>query len=259
MSALGDTYIALSIAVVILSLIAYIVARALKDRYDIADIAWGPSFIVTAWISLILARQPLGWQQILPVVLVTLWGLRLSWHILRRFQRSSGDPRYLAMVAGWKQHKQLQTYFRIFFSQELLMLLISTPVILAVTHASTVLVAVVLGTLVWLVGFVFESVADRQLALFLANPAHKGALLTSGLWAHSRHPNYFGEVTQWWGLAIIALGSPFGYVGMLGAALITLLITKVSGIPLVEARYKGRKDWEEYAGRVRALLPLPKR
>jgi steroid 5-alpha reductase family enzyme len=118
---------------------------------------------------------------------------------------------------------------------------------------------VVAGVVVWVLGFVCESIADSQLRQFLKANTKKDALLTTGLWKYSRHPNYFGEVTQWWGIALVALSSPFGWVGLIGALAITTLICFVSGIPPAERRAASKPGWAAYKRATSPLVPLPPR
>ena len=117
----------------------------------------------------------------------------------------------------------------------------------------------VIGFIVWVVGFYFESVGDYQLKKFISNPLNKGKLIDEGLWRYSRHPNYFGEVTQWWGIFIIALSLPLSFFTIIGPVTITILILFVSGVPLLEKKYAGRKDFEEYKKRTSIFFPLPPR
>jgi steroid 5-alpha reductase family enzyme len=114
-----------------------------------------------------------------------------------------------------------------------------------------------IGFAVWLVGFYFESIGDKQLNQFIKNPNNKGKLMNSGLWRYSRHPNYFGEVTQWWGIWLISINAINGIFGIIGPITITILILFVSGVPLLENKYKGRKDFEEYKMKTSAFIPLP--
>ena len=113
------------------------------------------------------------------------------------------------------------------------------------------------GVALWVFGFCFESVGDAQLARFIKNPENKGKLLQSGLWAYTRHPNYFGEVTQWWGLWIVALSVPNGWFGIIGPITITFLILKVSGIPMLEKKMTENPEFTEYKRRVSIFFPLP--
>ena len=191
---------------------------------------------------------------------MTVWGLRLSWHILRRFLRNTEDRRYLALAQKWGKWAELRSYLSIFVLQGALMLVISAPVIAIMTTDSPPLqLLTLLGAVVWLIGFYFEAVGDRQLTQFLQNPHNKGKLMTTGLWRYTRHPNYFGEISQWWGIFVIALAVPYGLISIVGPLTVTILIVKVTGIPTVEANYKGRKDWQRYAAHTSKFLPLPPR
>ena len=114
-----------------------------------------------------------------------------------------------------------------------------------------------MGVFVWCVGFMFETVADAELARFIKNPENKGKLMQSGLWAYTRHPNYFGEVTAWWGIGIIALSVPYGAWGLIGPVVINYLILRVSGIPLLEKKMEQHPDFPDYRRRVSMFIPLP--
>lgn len=115
------------------------------------------------------------------------------------------------------------------------------------------------GLLVWFTGFLFETIGDWQLLKFMRNPANKGKLMTTGLWSTTRHPNYFGEVTLWWGAWLIVCAIPNGWMTLVGPLTITFLILKVSGIPMLEQHYAGRADFEAYKHRTSVFLPLPPR
>jgi steroid 5-alpha reductase family enzyme len=115
----------------------------------------------------------------------------------------------------------------------------------------------IVGFVVWLIGFYFEAVGDAQLAKFIQNPANKGKLMQGGLWAYTRHPNYFGEVVQWWGLWLLALSVPHSLFTVVGPITITMLILKVSGVPMLEKRMRSHPDFPAYADRVSKFFPLP--
>lgn len=240
----------------------FLIARAIK-RYDLVDAAWGSSFIVIALTSFLLQPgEKLEFDtQMLTTLLVTVWGGRLTWHIIRRIQRTdSEDPRYVALRKTWKGNVALNVYTRIYLLQAVLALLICIPVIHINLFADNGFTALVwLGAAVWLTGFVFETVGDAQLKDFVSQPANKGKVMDRGLWRYSRHPNYFGELTQWWGIFLICLTTPFGWVGIVGPVLISYLILFVSGIPLNEQRFEGRPGWAAYKARTSAFIPLPPR
>jgi steroid 5-alpha reductase family enzyme len=118
-----------------------------------------------------------------------------------------------------------------------------------------------LGFLVWLTGFTFEAVADWQLSRFKADPANRGRVMKQGLWAYSRHPNYFGESLLWWGLFLIALATPYGWWALISPVLITFLLLKVSGVTLLEKDIVERRpEYREYLETTSAFIPwFPKR
>ena len=137
------------------------------------------------------------------------------------------------------------------------MLLIVTPVLIIYTYSvSGIFPLVVLGTLLWFFGFLFESIGDKQLKNFLGETKNKGHVMNKGLWKYSRHPNYFGEVTQWWAIGVIALTFSYGWLGLIGPVVITFLIVKVSGVPLLEAKYSNNPDYQAYKLRTSMLIPL---
>ena len=138
------------------------------------------------------------------------------------------------------------------------MLVIVSPILLIHTYAAGgIYPLAVIGTLIWVFGFLFESIGDKQLRIFISDPKNKGHVMSTGLWKFTRHPNYFGEVTQWWAIGIIGLTVRYGWLGLIGPAVITFLIVKVSGVPLLEARYADNPEYQAYKLRTSKLFPLP--
>jgi steroid 5-alpha reductase family enzyme len=191
-------------------------------------------------------------------VLVSIWGLRLTWHIFVRNRGKSEDYRYLAWRKEWGKWFYIRSYFQVYLLQGLFLFLIVSPVLLINKNAGGSLELLdFLGVIVWLIGFYFEVVGDAQLARFIKNPENKGKLMQDGLWAYTRHPNYFGEVTQWWGIWLIAISTPGGWLGIIGPITITFLILKVSGIPMLEQKMEKNPAFESYKKRVSMFFPLP--
>lgn len=235
---------------------AFIIS-AIRKRNDTADTAWGLGFIIVAVSTLILNVQ-FAERQLLVTSLVLLWGLRLAVHIHLRNRGKKEDHRYEEMKRKWRGNYYRKSYTNVFLSQGFLLLLISIPTIFINSQSGTGLTWLDgIGVAVWATGFYFESVGDYQLSQFIKNPHNKGHVMQSGLWKYTRHPNYFGEVTQWWGIFILALSVPNGIYTIIGPLVITLLITKVSGIPLLEKKYAGRADFEDYKKRTSVFFPLP--
>ena len=212
----------------------------IKKRNDIADVAWGLGFILVTIINLIINPSI---KLIISLLLVSIWGFRLALHIYYRNKNKKEDYRY-------KKFKN-SPYLKVFITQGFFMWLISLPIIGSNRNLNWFNL---IGILVWLVGFYFESTADKQLKIFLNNPKNKGKIMQSGLWAYSRHPNYFGEVTMWWGIWLLNLNSIWWTI--IGPLTITFLILKVSGVPLLEQKYKGNIEFEAYKKRVSVFIPL---
>lgn len=254
MQAFFDIYFYTTIAVLIFMFGWFILGQLLK-RNDVADIAWGLGFVVAAWVPAV-SFDITDTRYLLAATLVTIWGLRLSTHIFLRNIKKAEDKRYAQWRIDWGKWFLIRSFFQVFVLQSLLLVLIVSPVILIAAFTNTALGLLdYLGVIIWLIGFVFESVGDYQLGRFLKNPANKGRIMTEGLWQYTRHPNYFGEVSQWWGLFIIALSAPNGWLGVTGPIVISFLILKVSGIPMLERGFAGREDFEAYKRQTNAFFP----
>ncbi len=250
--------LAILLAVLIYISIVFVIAWRSK-RLDLVDIAWGGGFIVAAITSYTMGDG--GNLQILVTTLVTVWGLRLGFYILQRVRNSSHeDPRYTDMRKQWKGSAALNAYTRIFLVQGVLATIVSAAVIMVnLSETSMVTPIAIVGTVVWAIGFVFEVVGDGQLRTHLANPHNKGKLITGGLWRYTRHPNYFGEAVQWWGIWVICLSVPYGFFAIVSPLTITILLLFISGIPLTEKRFEGRPGWKEYKKVTSVFIPLPPR
>jgi steroid 5-alpha reductase family enzyme len=229
----------------------------LKKRNDIADTAWGLGFMIVAWISLLIGNSP-TWISVLVNILVSIWGLRLAWHVYLRNRNKPEDFRYLAWRKEWGKWFLIRSYLQVFILQGLFLFMISIPVVFINLNAPLALnIFVLLGLIVWLIGFYFEVVGDWQLANFIKDPKNKGKLMMEGLWRYTRHPNYFGEVTLWWGIFLTTLMLPNAIFTIIGPLTITILILFVSGVPLLERKYANRSDFKEYMKRTSKFFPLP--
>lgn len=247
--------VALGIIVFTYMSLWYVLALYLK-RYDVVDTAWGLGFVLVAWVSLAL-RNNFGTAQLVSAALVTVWGLRLAAHIARRtWRKSTEDHRYAALREKWAG-KESKAYTNIFLLQGLLLTLVSLPIIALAFTRQQPNVVTYAAWLLWLCGITFEALADQQLVRFLATrPKNSHTIMQTGLWRYSRHPNYFGELVVWWGAALAA-GSIGNWWGIGGALLITLLITRISGIPPLERHYEGNNAYQAYRRKTSSLIPLP--
>jgi steroid 5-alpha reductase family enzyme len=251
------SYIAIQLCVVWAYMTTWFFIAVRLQKNDVADIAWGGGFIVAA-VTAIALQNALTPRAVLIFLLVLVWGVRLIAHIGARNIGKPEDPRYRQWRQDWGTHTAIRSFFQIFLFQGLLLLIISIPATYCIMSESRPLSLLdLVGFAAWLTGFLFETVGDRQLATFKKDPANKGRIMTSGLWKCTRHPNYFGEVLLWWGIYIIALSVPGGWMTIIGPLTITVLILWVSGIPLLENKYKGNAEFEEYKRTTSAFFPLP--
>lgn len=226
-----------------------------RKRLDTVDAAWGGGFVVAAWLVAGLEPQV---RTLLIAILIDIWAIRLTSHIMERSKHcGEDDPRYTAIAAKWgKKNYWARAYVSIFLLQGALVLLISLPAVFAAgASLSFAGPLTVLGTLVWIAGFAIEATADSQLQQFLSAKNNKGKVLDKGLWHYSRHPNYLGEITQWYGIGIIACSASYGWIGLLGPLVLNFIIRFVSGVPPIEKRKQQDPAYQKYMQHTNALLP----
>jgi steroid 5-alpha reductase family enzyme len=227
----------------------------IKRRNDVADVAWGAGFVLLAWTSFFLSGGS-GARGILVGILVSIWGLRLSWHIHARHRGKPEDFRYTTWRREWGKWFYARSYAQVYLLQGALLFLVALPMLI-INRSTGIPFSFLngIGVCVWLLGFLFESVGDAELARFASDPLNRGKILQSGLWLYTRHPNYFGEVLQWWGIWLVSLGVPGGWLGIVGPLTITFLILKVSGIPMLEKKMAENPYFAEYKRRTNVFLP----
>lgn len=255
MEILIETYLSL-IFIIFFYMLIWFLFSTIRQRNDVADIAWGIGFVLVSYFSFF--KNGLSFdRELLVTILVTVWAIRLSTHIYLRNRNKSEDYRYMAWRKEWGKWFYLRSFLQVFLLQGMLLLVVVSPVIITNIYRGNNLSLIdLIGFVVWVIGFFFEAIGDYQLSEFI-KIKKKGQILQSGLWQYSRHPNYFGEVAQWWGIGIIALSVPYGYLGLIGPLTITYLITQVSGIPLLEKKYKDNPDFEVYKKKTSIFFPLP--
>lgn len=227
----------------------------------IVDIAWGPVFVIIAGVTAATRSEPLSGAHWLLAAMVSVWGLRLGIYLARRNLGHDEDRRYAAMRQARGPSFWWVSLGQVFWLQGLLALVISLPVQLALQEPAAALGPLhVIGGVVWLVGLGFEAIGDAQLARFLADPGNRGRVMDRGLWRYTRHPNYFGDFTVWWGYFAFALGCGAPWWTAAGPALMSLLLMRVSGVTLLEKSIgKRRVGYEAYVRRTSAFFPWPPR
>jgi steroid 5-alpha reductase family enzyme len=251
------TVFLITAAAILLYMTGWFIAAQVLGRNDIADVAWGLGFILAAGVSLVVGGVYSS-RGLLISALVLIWGIRLALHIHSRDRGRGEDKRYRQWREEWGQWFVPRSFLQVFMLQGILLLMVAIPIVFANTAPALPLGWLdLLGLAVWLYGFGFEAVGDWQLLKFIRTPANKGKLMTGGLWRYTRHPNYFGEVTLWWGIWLMVVTLPDGWLTIIGPLTITFLILKVSGIPMLEKHYEDRADFQEYKRRTSAFVPLP--
>ena len=244
-----------ALIILIYATLWFIVSLILK-RNDIADIAWGLGYILLClYYFLTTEFTP---RAVLIYILVTIWGIRLAIYIFSRNKGKKEDFRYLNWRKEWGKYFIIRSYLQVYVLQGLFLLIVAFPIMVVSSNSQPPLNPLdYFGLMIWVIGFFFEVVGDYQLSQFKKLPESKGKIMQTGLWKYTRHPNYFGEVTLWWGLFIISLSSPSGLLGIIGPLIITYLILFVSGVPMLEEKYEGNQEFEEYKKRTSKFIPNP--
>ncbi len=238
----------------------WLLSLALRNA-SVIDIFWGLGFVLLASLYHV-ALDGWGERRVLVVTLVLIWGLRLSAYIAWRNWGKGEDFRYRRMRERSGDSFWWTSYFRVFLLQGALLWIISMPLLAAqyAREPDNFTVFDIAGTLVWAIGFFFEAIGDWQLARFKADPANEGKVMDRGLWRYTRHPNYFGDATLWWGYYIIAAGAGNGWLTVFSPVIMTALLMRVSGVSLLERTLKRTKpEYEDYTRRTSAFFPLPPR
>jgi steroid 5-alpha reductase family enzyme len=229
---------------------------------SIADLFWGFGFVLTAGFYFLKTDGYYPRKAIL-LILVAIWGLRLSLYLALRNIGKGEDFRYREFRKNYGEKRYWWiSFFQTFLLQGILMWLISAPLLGAQYYGRDIPIGIMdyAGIALWITGFIFEAGGDFQLARFRADISNKGKVLDIGFWRYTRHPNYFGDSSVWWGYGCICLASG-SYFPVLGSLLMTALIIKVSGVALLEKSLKDQKpQYKEYIEKTSAFLPwFPKK
>ena len=242
------------------ALLLWLVSLRLRDA-SIIDIWWGPGIALQAGIAFMLAAGA-GTRSLLLLSMALAWGLRLGAYLLWRNAGHGEDPRYQAMRRHWGPRFPWVSLATVFGLQGLLQWAVSLPVQVGLIAPATSPLGALdgFGVALFALGLGFESVGDFQLARWKADPANAGRVLDSGLWRYTRHPNYFGDALAHWGMFAVALATPAAVFAIVGPALMTFLLLRVSGVTLLERSIGRRRPaYADYQRRTSAFLPLPPR
>lgn len=194
----------------LLFIVAFLIGKK-YNKHDYLDVLWGSGFVFTAIASYVISdyKSTLG---LVMSTLVSIWGLRLTYYLAKRNIGKSEDFRYQEYRKNYTgKYFDLYFFFRMYLIQYVFNVIISLPFVYINLRTNLdINVISIIGILIWVLGFYFEAVGDYQLQVFKSNPANKGKLMTTGLWSLTRHPNYFGEVTVWWGIYIMVGNLHYG-------------------------------------------------
>lgn len=236
----------------------------IKDA-GVIDLYWGPGFAVIALISVGLSDYHSPFQYTLLIATI-IWAIRIGLHIgLRHHKSTMEDRRYAQMRNKAGDSFWWLSFFKIFLLQAVLMWLIATPQHLGLLYTNATLspfarLAFYIGLALFLFGLIIETIADWQLSQFKNKQENLNKTMSDGLWAYSRHPNYFGEVVLWWGFGLMAYALSGSLIAFGGPALLTFLILKVSGVTMLENHLKPEKDgYADYIKSTSAFFPMWRR
>lgn len=234
--------------------IVFIIGQFLKDN-SIVDMAWGSGFVLSALYTFI-SNPDSGIKGVVITAAIVLWGTRLTYHIARRNIGKPEDYRYVEMRKRWgTKGVAVKAFFNVYFLQLCIQYVVTLPVIYGNATQQHLSVVNTIGMLIWCIGIFFEAVGDYQLKLFKKDPSNKGKIMDRGLWALTRHPNYFGDAAMWFGIFLIAISNWNGLWIVVSPILMTFFLVFVSGVRMLEKKYDGRADFDAYKKRTSAFIP----
>ncbi|MCA9181490.1 MAG: DUF1295 domain-containing protein [Planctomycetales bacterium] len=234
------------------------VSSALRN-VGIVDVLWGLAFVIVGWITYGWTSTPAG-RNVALLAIVTIWGLRLSGHLLNRAWGKPEDFRYAAMREKHGSRFPLVSLFSVFLLQAGLAWFISLPIQSTVNTTLNWSLSGGFGVLLATTGILFESLGDWQLARFKSNPENRGKVMCSGLWRYTRHPNYFGDFLVWWGIFVLSFQTSTWWWTVWSPAVMSFFLLQVSGVRLLEQSLQKRlAGYEEYVHTTSAFFPLPPR
>ena len=250
-------FLATALVIAAMMVTLWAISVAIRDA-SIVDVVWGPGFVVVAWVALLTSDGD-GARAVLLTTMATVWGLRLGVHLGVRNLGKGEDFRYQAMRRKHGDRFWLVSLGTVYGLQGAIMWVVSLPLQIGISEAEAGFWPLwVVGAAVFSAGLGFESVGDWQLTRFKADPANAKAVMDRGLWRYTRHPNYFGDACVWLGIGLVAASTPLGVVGLIGPVLMTWLLLRVSGVPMLERSLTRRRaGYDEYVRRTSSFFPRP--
>jgi steroid 5-alpha reductase family enzyme len=236
--------------------ITFLIGRRI-GRYNVVDAAWGIGFVAIAAVAAILGIGDL-FRRILLLALVAVWGVRLAWHMIVKSAGKGEDPRYRDLLHG--DFSVTRVLRKVFVVQAAATWFVSLPLQVSAVLGPTppsLWPALIAGVVLWVIGVLFEAVGDHQLRRFKADPASKGVIMDRGLWAWTRHPNYFGDACVWWGIWLAGIASWVSLFTVLSPVLMTYFLVYATGAKLTEKYMRDRPGFTEYRSRTSFFVPSP--
>ncbi|PAT01991.1 hypothetical protein CI105_03790 [Candidatus Izimaplasma bacterium ZiA1] len=234
--------------------IFFIVAQVIKNN-SIVDIGWGLGFVIVVWFAFFISND-LSLSKIILNLMISIWGLRLFFYILKRNVFQEEDFRYQNFRKAWGKYVVIRAFFQVFMLQGLFMLLISFNSLYFNINSYDFNIYSLIGAIIFIIGILFEAVGDSQLKKHLSK---NKTLMTTGLWKYTRHPNYFGESLLWFGIFIYTLinGAPFYLI--FSPLTIFILVRYVSGVPMLEKKMVKYDGYREYMRKTNIFFPWSSR
>jgi len=238
--------------------VAFWLVSLRRNDVSIVDSLWSLMFLIVALVYAAVSVAG-GPREPLVLAMVAIWALRLSIYISWRNHGQPEDYRYREIRANNEPGFRFKSLYIVFGLQAALAWIISLPLAAAIGGTAEIGILDYAGIALWVTGMVFEAVGDFQLSRFRKDPGNRGKVLDTGLWRYTRHPNYFGNATLWWGFYLVAL-SAGGWWTIVAPLLMTFLLLKVSGVALLEKDIGGRRpEYRQYIQRTNAFFPgLPR-
>ncbi|MCO4794855.1 MAG: DUF1295 domain-containing protein [Bacteriovoracaceae bacterium] len=232
----------------------------LKNDFSTIDIGWGLSFLAVFLTGYFTGSYEASVRVLIVGALVALWAFRLSGYILlRSVRKGTEDYRYAQWRKDWGNRVKTNAYFRVYLLQAILSVIIASPLYLIHQFQDVGQfgnVKDITGLVLFIAGFLFESIADQQKSNFKQNSKNKNKIMRTGLWKYSRHPNYFGEALLWWGIFLIVINIVPPYYAFFGPLLLHFLLLKVSGVALLEKKYESNSEYEDYKKSTNSFIPF---
>ena len=257
----GSNFVAVtgfSLLAIALLMVATAVEGHRQGRVSVVDTTWGLGFVLVASVAAVVGDGA-GWRRLALLVIVAVWGLRLAWHLHQRNSGKGEDPRYAAMLEKEQGNPTLVAIRKVYGIQGLSVWFVSLPIQVSAAAGGGAAPVAVVGVVLWLLGVSFESLGDKQLKDFKADPANKGAVMDRGLWSWTRHPNYFGDSCVWWGIWLVAASAWPGVLTVLSPVAMTYFLVFATGARLLERHMAERPGYADYQRRTSYFLPRPPR